>query len=163
MAFWSVAQCQPAPGRDRIAVRCLALGGFEAYQPQLCEQRTVRGRRVVVRRPLFPCYLFIRIETRWYPICSTPGITRLIRAGDCPARVPDHIIDAIRSRERKGVVVLPSQFKRGDPVRVLRGPFRQQLALYDGQAPHERVAVLLALLGASVRVELSRTDIERVP
>jgi hypothetical protein len=35
----------------------------------------------------------------------------------------------------------------GDP-RILRGPFREQLAIYAGQASHERVAILLQLQGA---------------
>jgi transcription antitermination factor NusG len=50
----------------------------------------------------------------------------------------------------------------GDPVRVLRGPFVGKLGLYAGQAPHERVAVLLALLGGQQRVTLPKGDIEAI-
>ena len=47
-------------------------------------------------------------------------------------------------------------------MRVTKGAFTGHLALYDGQAPHERVAVLLALLGGRVRVELPEADVEAV-
>src|SRR5262249_33626311 len=38
-------------------------------------------------------------------------------------------------------------------------PFTGHLALYAGMAPHERVAVLLALLGGQTRVTLPKGDI----
>jgi hypothetical protein len=45
-------------------------------------------------------------------------------------------------------------------VRVLAGPLQGQLGLYAGQRSHERVLVLLALLGGQQRVELAREAIE---
>jgi hypothetical protein len=77
-----------------------------------------------------------------------------------PVHVPDKVIAEIRSRERGGLVELPSRLKRGDAVRVLRGPFREHLALYDGMNGHERVAVLLSLLGGQHRVTMPRGDVE---
>jgi transcriptional antiterminator RfaH len=162
MAYWSVAQLQPAPGRDQVALRYLHLAGFKTYQPRLRERRIVRGRRVAVQPALFPGYLFVWIETQWYAICSTPGIIRLIRAGDCPARVPDHVIDAIRARERGGLIDLRRPLELGDSVRVARGPFCGHLGLYAGQAAHERIAVLLSLFGGRQRVTLPKGDIEAV-
>ena len=85
-------------------------------------------------------------------------------AGDGPARVPDSVISEIRSRERNGLVELakPPRFRRGDQVRIVQGPFREHLALYAGQTAHERVAVLLQLLGGQWRTELPADAIEPV-
>jgi hypothetical protein len=47
-------------------------------------------------------------------------------------------------------------------VRVTQGPLRGLDGLYEGQRPHERVLVLLAVLGAARRVELGADDIEPV-
>ena len=117
MGFWGVAQLQPAFGRDQVAVRHLHLDSFRTYLPRLREHRVVRGRRTEIQPPLFPGYLFVWIETQWYAICSTPGVVRLIRAGDCPARVPDFVVDELRSRERDGLVELtrPRRLRHGDP------------------------------------------------
>ena len=47
-------------------------------------------------------------------------------------------------------------------MRVLHGPLAGQLGLYAGQRPHERVLVVLALLGGQQRVELAKDAIELV-
>ena len=88
----------------------------------------------------------------------------MIMAGDGPAQLGDHIIDELRARERGGAVELPrrEKFKAGDRVRILQGPFEGHLGLYAGMRPHERVLVLLALLGGEQRVELPKADIEAV-
>jgi hypothetical protein len=82
--------------------------------------------------------------------------------GQQPARVPAAVIAEIRSRENRAVELLPKPagFHAGDRVRVITGPFAGQLALFHGMRPHERVLVLLPLLGGEQRVELARTPID---
>ena len=62
------------------------------------------------------------------------------------------------------MVELPRRegFKAGEQVRILAGPFEGHLGLYAGMRAHERVLVLLALLGGQQRVELPKADIEAV-
>jgi transcription antitermination factor NusG len=81
-----------------------------------------------------------------------------------PARVADQIIDDLRKRERNGLVQLPKRemFHVGDQVRILQGPFAGHLGLYAGMRAHERVLVLLALLGGRQRVQLPKADVEAV-
>ena len=50
---------------------------------------------------------------------------------------------------------------RGDRLRVMRGRFEGQLALFEGMAGRERVAVLLALMRGERRVLLPRKAVER--
>jgi transcriptional antiterminator RfaH len=97
----------------------------------------------------------------WYDARSAPGVIRILLNGDQPAHVPDTVIDDIRAREVGGVVRLPKlpPFRPGDRVRILRGPFEGHFGLYDGMAPHKRIFVLLSLLGASVRTEMSDADV----
>jgi transcriptional antiterminator RfaH len=157
--YWAAAQLKPQA--DRLALHCLALAGFEVYQPRLREHRVRQGRRLEGAPPLFPGYTFVVIELQWVKAHYCPGVIRLVMDGMRPARVADHVIAAIRARERNGLVELAPRLKRGDRIRILRGPLREQLALYEGQAPHEWVAVLLQILGAQQRVtlpKLSRFD-----
>jgi len=51
-------------------------------------------------------------------------------------------------------------FHVGDQVRILQGPFAG--CLYAGMRAHERVPVLLALLGGQQRVEVPKADVEAV-
>ena len=46
------------------------------------------------------------------------------------------------------------KFKVGDPVRVLEGAFCDCLGIYEGMSDHERVGILLDLLGRKVRVRI---------
>jgi len=157
--YWAAAQLEPQ--RERLALHCLSkVHGYEVYSPRF---RPPGARREAATRPLFVGYAFVRIVSGWWDARWSPGIVRIVLAGDAPARVPDHVIAELRGRERNGLVELPPRLKRGDPVRILRGPFAERFALYQEQTGHERVAVLLALLGsAQRRVTLPRRDVEAV-
>jgi transcriptional antiterminator RfaH len=153
--FWCVARLQPK--REALATH-------EVYLPRLREHRRIGGRSVEVRPPLFPGYIFVLIVLQWSAARYSPGIATLVMNGGGPARVPDHIIDEIRSRERGGLIELPKPpgLRRGDKVRIISGPFEDHLALYDGMAAHDRVAVLLRVLGAQQRTELPASAVEAV-
>jgi transcriptional antiterminator RfaH len=163
LSYWCAAQLDAT--RVRLALHCLEQFGFRTYAPRLRQHRVSRGRKIETTPLLFTSYVFVFIVDHWWVAHRTPGVIRLVRDGDCPARVPDVIIAELKQRERNGLIELtepPPRFKPGDPVKVTSGAFAGHLALYDGQTPHERVAVLLALLGGRVRVELPEAGIEPV-
>jgi transcriptional antiterminator RfaH len=139
------------------------LASYEIYQPLLREQRRSRsGRKITVTPPLFPGYLFLWVVRGWWDARWSPGVVRLIMDGLVPAHVPDAIINEIRSRERGGYVELlkPRGLRPGMCVRVIDGPLREQIGMLAALRPHERVLVLLQLLGSQQRVELARNAIE---
>jgi len=78
--------------------------------------------------------------------------------------VPDAVIAEIRSRERNGFVELPRPrgFVPGMRVKVVSGPLQNQIGMLAILRPHERVLVLLRLLGGEQRVELARNAIEAI-
>ena len=160
MAYWSVARTELR--REATAAHFLALSGFTTYTPKLRELRARNGRKVERVSPLFPGYLFIQIVGRWWDARWCIGVLNLIMAGDRPASVEDRVIEEIRRREVRGAVTLPRRtgLRIGEPVRVSGGLFAGQLGLYAGQRAHERVLVLLSLLGGQQRVVLPRRDIE---
>src|SRR5262249_19161109 len=146
-----------------LALHCLAQQGFETYFPRLRAHRIARGRKIETQPALFPGYVFILIEQRWYSIRGTPGIVRLVQDGE-QSQVPDSVIAEIRSRERNGLIELPKvpDMRPGDRIRILHGPLAGQLAIYAGMKPRERVEVLLTFLGTQMRAELARSAIEAV-
>ncbi len=161
MAYWAVAQLQPQ--RQALALHLLGQRQFPAYAPRLRERRIIRGRRVECEVPLFPSYAFIEIELQWHAARWCPGVVRLVMDGLQPAKVPGAVIEEIRGRERNGAVELPKRrLQYGDRVKILAGPFREHLAIYAGMSAHERVAVLLQILGGAQRVTLAERDIEAV-
>jgi transcription antitermination factor NusG len=161
MSFWACVQLQPQ--RERLALHTLTFAGYTTYLPRLRQHRVSRGRRIEATPALFPGYLFVLIELQWHAARWAPGVTRIVLDGAAPAHVPDRVIAEIRSRERGGLVTLPPRFKRGDSVRILRGPFQGHVGLYAGMRPRERVEVLLAILGGAQRVTLAVDAVEPAP
>ena len=82
--------------------------------------------------------------------------------GVTPARVPDKVVEELRSREVRALIELPrrGELQPGDRVRVTRGPFQGLAGLYAGQSAGERVAVLLTMLGAARQVVLPAADVD---
>jgi transcription antitermination factor NusG len=156
-AYWACALTEAH--RERTAVRFLELSGYQTYLPVLGSKRGTI--------PLFPGYCFVLVADRgWWTARWTIGVRGIVGAhiGE-PARVPDSVISDLRARERNGLIVLSKkpELRRGDRVRITRGPMAERLAIYDGMKSRDRVEVLLAMLGSVQRVELARRDIERVP
>jgi transcriptional antiterminator RfaH len=159
-SYWSVARLQL--NRAQLALHCLNLREFTVYYPLLRVGKTVHGRRITTTPPPFPGYVFIAIQNgRWWDARWSPGIISLILDGDVPAKVPDAVIDEIKRREVGGLITLTQQgIKRGDRVRILRGPFEGYLAIYHDSKPRDRIEVLLQLLGSSRRATLESLDVE---
>jgi transcriptional antiterminator RfaH len=161
MPYWAAAQLQPQ--RDGLALHCLRQAGFETYAPRLREPRTAHGRRITRTPLLFVSYVFVLIELQWHAARWAPGVTRIVLAGGTPAVVPDGVIADLKGRETGGLIDLPRppKFRPGDRVRVTRGPFAGHVGLYAGMRPHERIEVLLAILGGSQRVTLAADAVEQ--
>ena len=137
-------------------------GGYPTYAPRFRERRVLR-RRVIEATPLlFPSYIFVEITAEWHGVRWAPGISNLVMDGAGPGRVGDSVIAELREREINGLIELPPPLRLGDRVRVERGPLSGFTGLYAGQAPAERVLILLSLFGAARRVALPAADIMRL-
>jgi transcription antitermination factor NusG len=160
--YWCCAQVEHR--RERLASYCLGLAGYEIYEPRLRQQiRSRSGRKIIRTPPLFPGYLSLWVVRGWWDARWSPGVVRLIMDGLVPARVPEAVISEIKSRERAGLIELPKlRLAPGMRVKVLQGPLQDQIGMLAALRPHERVLVLLQLLGAQQRVELARSSIEAI-
>jgi transcription antitermination factor NusG len=162
MPYWCCVQT--APQRESAVEHFLRLAGYsQIYLPQLRTVCRRQGRRIELKPPLFPNYLFVWVASGWWAARWAPHVARIITNGGVePAHVPDELIESIRRREVDGAVELPKrpELKPGDPVRVVAGALSGQLGLYRGQRPRARVEVLLQLLGGMQRVELPRDSVE---
>jgi transcriptional antiterminator RfaH len=161
-ARWYVVQTQ-ANGEAKAAEN-LRRQGYEIYLPRYLKRRRHARKVDIVAKPLFPRYMFVTIDMatqRWRSIQSTSGVSHLVTNGDEPAAVPEGVVYALRGREdSKGFVMLDVApgFAPGDKVRVLAGAFMDNTGLFNGMADHDRVSILLEMLGRQVRVVLD-TDL----
>lgn len=139
--------------------------GYEAYLPQFLRIRRHARRVDRVPAPLFPRYLFVRMDperTQWRPIRSTFGVVDIVCHRGGPVPVPKGVVEDIREREADdGYIVLrsPSEFTRGEPVRVVAGALADCIGLFDCVCDEDRVALLLDMLGRAVRIEVPFADV----
>jgi len=155
---WYVVETHPHA--EARAAAHLGRQGFETYLPRYAKRRRHARRTEVVAAPLFPRYLFVAIDMaaqRWRAIKSTFGVARLVGANDMPDAVADGIVAELKQREGEdGLIRLafPAALRAGVEIRVVTGIFEGCLGLCEGMADHERVAILLDLLGRKVRIVL---------
>ena len=153
------------PRQERLALENLVRQRYEAYLPLIRIRRRRSGRYVSVVEPMFPRYLFIRLSDRsdnWGPIRSTLGVSKLVRFGDLPARVPDGLVSALQAQEdESGMQNLPApELRPGDRVRIVDGVMAGYEGLFHAESGAERVVLLLDIAGKATRVQLSAGQIE---
>ena len=162
---WFVVQTQV--NAEARAAHNLFRQGFEVYFPRYLKRRSHARKIDKVAAPLFPRYIFVRIDMatqRWRSIQSTFGVTSLVLNKSKPAAVPPQIVRSLRGREdESGYVQLDERpkFAPGDRVQVIAGAFAQNIALFEGLADRDRIVILLDMLGRKVCVSLE-TDMVAV-
>jgi transcriptional antiterminator RfaH len=156
MIEWFVASTQL--GSEYKALLNLQRQNIECYFPRYIKQRRHARKIDTVAAPLFPGYMFIRMDrstTAWRKINSTFGIRSLICAGERPLPVPENIVDEIRQNEDENGMITLGKMRRlckGDKVKLISGAFLDQIGIFDGMTDAQRVFVLLDILGRQVRI-----------
>jgi len=153
------------PRQEEVAQTNLVRQGYGVYLPHVREARKRQGRRMMLVEPLFPRYLFIYLDTHtdnWGPIRSTLGVASLVRFGQEPARIPDELIDFLKTREGQAGLHdwAERNYRAGDKVRVAEGAFRGYEGILQARTSRERVVVLLDILGRPVRTQVAITQLE---
>ena len=130
--------------------------GFEEFLPTYRARRQWSDRIKVLDLPLFPGYLFCRIDlSRRLPLLTTPGVLYLVGKGRTPEPVDDTEVMAIQSVMRSGLPALPwPSVVVGQKVRLERGPLRGIEGVVAKIADQHRIYVNATLLQRSVSVQV---------
>lgn len=145
------------PRQEDIALANLQRQGYECYLPQMCIERIRRRKAEVATEPMFPRYLFIRLDSSdhgksWSPIRSTLGVSQLVHFGARAAKVDDSLVDLLRKRER--AMPTEAMFQSGDSVVITDGPFAGIEAIYQTADAERRAFILLEILNKPVPMQI---------
>lgn len=153
-ARWIVVNTQPH--REQLALDNLARQNFAPYCPMVRRRVRHARRTQEVLRPLFPSYVFVRVELdlrRWRPILSTLGVRNLVRCGDRPSFIDDEFVANLKVHEVDGAVSPPAAtFKVGEEVIMSTGPFDGLIATILEMTERQRLVVLMDLLKRPTKV-----------
>jgi transcription antitermination factor NusG len=136
--------------------RQLESRGYESFLPTHFVRRTWSDRVKTIRLPLFPGYLFCRIDPSIQArVVTTPGAVRIVGAGRTPYPVDDDEIEGIRMLVSSGRQVQPWPYiSIGHHVRVVGGPLCGVRGVVVASGGQSRLVVSVTLLQRSVAVEL---------
>ena len=158
------------PRQEGVAKTNLERQGYAIYLPLAYEYRRRHDKRARTIAPLFPRYLFIELTQyldNWAPIRSTLGVSTLVRFGMEPAVVPGDLVETLQARVGpEGVIDLTATvgFKPGSRVRIAEGGMTGYEGIFLAKASHDRVIILLDIVGKQVRVQVDAAYIEtRLP
>ena len=130
--------------------------GVETFCPQLKQRKVIRRVSQMVIRPLFPGYLFARlnIEDQYRAATYARGVRRIVAFGSTPARVEEELIQGIKDRLSQGYLTLtPRPLAPGQVVKIQDGPLSGLEAVFEREmSDHQRVVLLLRTLAYQARV-----------
>jgi len=163
-ASWAVVSTHPH--KERFALENLERQDFRPYCPLIRRRRSHARRVSDVLRPLFPGYLFVRIDAeseRWRPILSTLGVRGLVRCGDRLSLLEDSFVRGLRAREIEGVIERPARpYSVGQEVRLAGGAFDGLVATIIEMRERDRLTVLTQMLNQAVKVKVDERHISPV-
>jgi len=131
--------------------------GYECYLPKINIERVRRGKAGIHCEPMFPRYLFIRLDSSdqgksWLPIRSTLGVNQLVRFGVRAAKVGNSLVELLRAREQS--MPTEAMFQSGEAVLITSGPFAGIEAIYQTADAERRAVILLNILSKPVTMAL---------
>ena len=149
MMRWYVLHCKLR--KEQVVYEQLLVRAIEAFFPRTPSRSA--DKRKSRMEAYFPGYIFVHADLEQLGITSLqwlPGLIDIVKFGGIPARVPDALINAIRSKIKRinntGEDIV-QQMKSGDMVDIIDGPFVGHKAIFDSRlSGGERARVLLTLL-----------------
>lgn len=153
---WYVVHCDAH--QDRQVQRLVEQRSVDVFAPRVPRTRKRNGDK-----PLFPGYLFVRLELEsgmWDRLRYLPGVRSLVEIGGGPCPVDERVVDEVRRRaavSRRRV----SDLRVGDQVTVTSGVLADLDGVFSERVSGEdRVAILLDLMHRQVSVVLPAGEIK---
>jgi transcription antitermination factor NusG len=146
-------------GRERNATLLLENAGYECYLPVSKFTRRWSDRAKEVEVPLFPGYLFCRMNPHnRLPVLMTPGVIQIVGVGKTPIPVEEEEISAIQRAGKSGLPTMPWPYLEvGHVVTIEEGPLCGLTGIVLKIKSGVKLVLSVSLLQRSVAVEIDRT------
>lgn len=157
--FWYAAYTSSR--HEKTVAEHLRQREVECFLPLYETVRRWNNGRHRVQLPLFPGYVFVRMEMRnKLRVLQVPGLVQLVTFQGAPAALPDREIDTLRCAMAAGVLAQPYRYLNvGSKVEICRGPLqglRGILLRHQGQF---RVVLSVEMIMRSIVVEVEASDV----
>jgi len=143
---------------ERLVCTIIRNKGIEEFLPCYELRRRWSDRIKSVELPLFPGYVFCRLNPRLrLPLLTIPGVLHFVGIGRIPVPIDRDEIAAIQRAVQSGLAAEPWPYVEvGQKVRLEEGPLAGLEGICVGHSKQQRVVVSLTLLRRSVAVTINR-------
>jgi transcription elongation factor/antiterminator RfaH len=152
---------------EKVVNRLLLQKSIEVYLPMVTMRSKRRDRKLMIRVPLFPGYIFVKTDLHPHThleVVKTAGAVRLLGNKQGPLAVADETIESLQIMvESDHPVTTGHRLKTGDGVMVVHGPFAGVVGTFVRYGGKGRVLVNIEALGQYAGVEVDEDDIEIIP
>lgn len=149
---------------EKVVKKVLNEKNVVTFLPQIIVPSKRKDRKILIKRPLFPNYLFIKLDEvhdNWMKVFRTPGLVRICGNGR-PMPIPDEDIESIRIFINSDRNLYPLSFLRiGSRVQVISGPLTGAIGiLVKEDRKRRRLVVSIELMGQSVAATLYDDEVK---
>jgi len=132
--------------------------GLEEFLPMYTSCHRWSDRLKSVTLPLFPGYIFCRIDPNFrLPVLTVPGALHFVGIGKVPIPIDGSEIAAIQNAVGSGLPAEPwAYLSVGQLVRLDQGPLAGLEGILVETRKQHRIVVSVSLLQRSVAVEIER-------
>ena len=152
---------------ENVVSEGLLKKSLQAFLPKIKVKSRRRDRKLMIRVPLFPGYIFVKTDlnpTEHLEILKTVGAVQLVGNKDGPISIADETIDSLKIMiATDSPITTGSRFQKGDRVMVVYGPFAGVMGTFVRYRGKGRVVVNIQALGQHAGVDVSEDDVERLP
>ena len=149
----------------QAAFRGLSDHVIDIFVPEEEEVSSSGGRKKVIKRKLFPGYIFVCMDlsddTR-HLIQGTSGVTGFMGAGGEPAPLSTEEVTNLLRIRTKPEEVKTAAWTEGEVVRIISGPFAEFAGrIEEVNLNRDTVRVMINIFGRDTPVELKFIEVER--
>jgi transcription antitermination factor NusG len=158
-ALWFAVQVAPQH-EHKVSIQ-LRHKGQEEFLPLLTVRRQWSDRSKTSERPLFPGYVFCRIQRSAFAlVLGTLGVYRIVSFGGHAYPISDDEILCLRQivQSRRNVSAIP-YFTEGQKVQVTDGPLAGIMGAVARIKNRDRLVISVDILMRSVAVDISMSEI----
>ena len=141
-----------------------AAKSIEHLLPVYESMRRWNDRKAIVRQPLFPGYIFVRIcPAERMKVVSVPGVVDLVGKQGCPTPIADHEITSLQTCLTAQKKMEPHPYLvTGRQVRIKSGLLAETEGILVRKRGQFRLVICVNLINRSVAVEVDAEDVEPI-
>jgi transcription antitermination factor NusG len=152
------------PQHEKSAQKHLDMREIESFLPAYETVRVWKNRqRVKLILPLFPTYLFVRINSRERAkVLQSPGVLRIVGNGREHVPLPDSDVEFLRSDFCRRRIEPYSDLVIGERVRIKSGVMQGLQGTLVRKSNSMRFVMTLELINQHAAIEVDAPDLERI-